>query len=116
MKIAKKPKGDDDIFGLNSLLGLSEVNSHPNTNDDVEDLDCPIDLNNHPSIQFVPQDHGSDAMEDVGNVDGGDVLLVQAVEIEATKILGDKLGANLHAHDTLIKDSIIQEGLQLGKL
>lgn len=36
-------------------------------------------------------------------------------EIEATKVLGEKLGAHIGTCDVLIRDSILQEGLQIGK-
>ncbi|PWA92358.1 RNA-directed DNA polymerase, eukaryota, Reverse transcriptase zinc-binding domain protein [Artemisia annua] len=114
MKVIKKAKNDDDIFGLNSLLGLNEndplIDNHVPGADhvplqEINNRESPIDLNSQP-------------LQPVGNEDSGSKVNAQAMtlEIEATKTLGEILGVNLGACESLIQQSVIQEGLQSGGL
>ncbi|KAI3813797.1 hypothetical protein L1987_18532 [Smallanthus sonchifolius] len=88
-KAGKKPKGNEDVFGLDPLIGIeSECAGEDHGNRELDSLDD--------SADFVTPTH----------VD----------EIEATINLGGKLGANLITAHELILDSIVNEGLQGGKL
>ncbi|PWA52254.1 RNA-directed DNA polymerase, eukaryota [Artemisia annua] len=115
LKVVKKPRSEEDIFGLNKLLGLKDNNSSPNAVLDGTDHVQGIDLNSQPLSQH-------NEVEDIGEEDSTiapqptDIIDVQAqnLEIEATKILGEKLGVTLTGQDVIIRESIIQEGLQSG--
>ncbi|PWA61274.1 RNA-directed DNA polymerase, eukaryota [Artemisia annua] len=115
LKVVKKPKSDDDIFGLNSLLGLDENNPVPLANVSNGDQSLPFDLNSQP-LPNPPNDGSSvpGSFEDAYQLDDAAAVQSQLNEVEATKILGEKLGVDLIEHDRLIHESLIQEGLQLG--
>ncbi|PWA48089.1 nucleotide-binding alpha-beta plait domain-containing protein [Artemisia annua] len=115
LKVSKKAKNVEDLFGLNSLLGLNDNNPPTDDyvnvaahfySDDLATRDEPIDLNSQPLQQRV-NDEVADTTVDAH---------AMAVEIEATKSLGDMLGVNLNARDSLIQQSVLQEGLQSGKI
>ena len=116
LKVVKKPKSDDDIFGLNSLLGLDENNPVPLANVSNGDQSLPFDRNNQP-LPNPPNDGSSvpGSFEDAYQLDDDAAVQSQLNEVEATKILGEKLGVDLIEQDRLIHESLIQEGLQLGK-
>ncbi|MFS8009522.1 hypothetical protein Hanom_Chr14g01285771 [Helianthus anomalus] len=66
MKVVKKPKSDDDIFGLNSLLGLDENRPVPVEFASNDNQALPIDLNSQP-IPNPPTD-GSFAPNSIEDV------------------------------------------------
>ncbi|KAI3816836.1 hypothetical protein L1987_16541 [Smallanthus sonchifolius] len=86
-KAGKKPKGNEDVFGLDPLIGIES--------------------------EFVGEDHGNRELDSLD--DSADFVTPTHVdEIEATINLGGKLGANLITAHELILDSIVNEGLQGG--
>ncbi|KAI3744982.1 hypothetical protein L1987_58081 [Smallanthus sonchifolius] len=88
-KAGKKPKGNEDVFGLDPLIGIES--------------------------EFAGEDHGNRELDSLD--DSADFVTPTHVdEIEATINLGGKLGANLITAHELILDSIVNEGLQGGKL
>ncbi|KAI3806590.1 hypothetical protein L1987_22499 [Smallanthus sonchifolius] len=88
-KAGKKPKGNEDVFGLDPLIGIES--------------------------EFAREDHGNRELDSLD--DSADFVIPTHVdEIEATINLGGKLGANLITAHELILDSIVNEGLQGGKL
>ena len=114
MKAIKKAKNDDDIFGLNSLLGLNE--NDPLIDNHVPEVEY-VPLQEKNNIE-TPIDLNSQPLQSVGNEDSGSKVNAQAMnlEIEATKTLGEILGVNLGTCESLIQQSVIQEGLQSGKI
>ena len=120
-KLGKKPKNtveeymEENIFGLNPLLGL--VNNIPNPLDDnlIAATNNLFDLNSQP----IPPFEESPATEPGDHEEAEPAMLPNEApvlnEMDATKLLGEKLGVSLEEHESLVQKSIIQEGLQNGK-
>ncbi|PWA50906.1 RNA-directed DNA polymerase, eukaryota, Reverse transcriptase zinc-binding domain protein [Artemisia annua] len=110
LKVVKKHKNDDDIFGLNSLLGLN--GDGPNENE--REVGNTLDLNDH-SVAMNNSDHWGNMEQVIGPSQDSHLNPEDGLhddEIEATKVMGDKLGVDLNSCDRMIRDSIVQEGLQ----
>ncbi|KAI3671027.1 hypothetical protein L1987_87673 [Smallanthus sonchifolius] len=107
-----------DPFGLNDILGLEEDRNvvMVQFNEETVDYNSPggIDLNMDPSkwVETQQPDGGSEE-EPMGSLPGSSNTIIS--EIEATKILGESVGAKLANFDQMIGDSIVQERSQLGK-
>ncbi|KAI3820708.1 hypothetical protein L1987_08256 [Smallanthus sonchifolius] len=108
-----------DPFGLNDILGLEEEDRNivmVQFNEEAADYNSPggIDLHMDPSkwVETQQPDGGSEE-EPMGSLPGSSNTIIS--EIEATKILGESMGAMLANFDQMIGDSIVQERSQLGK-
>ncbi|KAI3743819.1 hypothetical protein L1987_56886 [Smallanthus sonchifolius] len=108
-----------DPFGLNDILGLEEEDRNVvmvQFNEEAADYNSPggIDLNMDPSkwVETQQPDGGSEE-EPMGSLPGSSNTIIS--EIEATKILGESVGAKLTNFDQMIGDSIVHERSQLGK-
>ncbi|PWA94625.1 RNA-directed DNA polymerase, eukaryota [Artemisia annua] len=114
LKNGKKSKNEDP-FGLDGLLGLNDKNGELGsaahvvvTNDTGSES---LDLNRHHGPNDV-----EDCLEteDVSQFHPEADTRLQVEEITATIALGEKLGTDLSKCNTLIQESITNEGLQRG--
>ncbi|MFS7965205.1 hypothetical protein Hanom_Chr09g00759421 [Helianthus anomalus] len=105
-KVGKKPKCNDDLFGLDSLLGLDT--------EALDDADVAHIVTNDIDLNSQPGTNG-----EVGSVTAdqplGNNSMAPINEVEATINLGSKLGVNLLNSHKLIHESIVLEGVQGGK-
>lgn len=102
-KVGKKNRVQDDIFGLDSLLGLDKETG-PVVSPPLEQNELVI--NSHP---LCDQEHDQFSDLDRYNVNGASSI-VQGSEVEATIVMGEILGADLSNSHGLIQESIVKEG------
>ncbi|KAK9067565.1 hypothetical protein SSX86_011676 [Deinandra increscens subsp. villosa] len=116
LKNGKKPK-NDDMFGLDEMLGLSNKYSVLNaealgSNSEDSGTDS-LDLNKQPvrveDCVTAPEQQAESQHTD------GTIARLQDEEVHATIVLGEKMGTDLSNCNILIQESINQEGLQRGK-
>ncbi|MFS8010519.1 hypothetical protein Hanom_Chr14g01298051 [Helianthus anomalus] len=115
LKNVKKPK-NDDLFGLDEMLGLNnnnkKVNSEAHVNVSLANGSDSLDLNRQPGlIEGGDNIELEDDSQSVTKVNDR----VQAEEVLATIALDEKLGTDLTNCNALIQESINHEGLQRGK-
>lgn len=110
LRTGKKPRNkSNDIFGLNSLLGINDSPSIHSEDSETKE-DEYFDLNSNP----VDPVAGDNSYEQQIETEEDVVNRLQNHEVAATKALGSQLGVNLEVQDKLIMDSIVTEGLQTG--
>ncbi|MFS7980586.1 hypothetical protein Hanom_Chr10g00941121 [Helianthus anomalus] len=118
LKVNKKSM-NDDLFGLDSLLGLNNSEAYKFGDVSGEMDQCQFDLNSQPlSNEQVdnetPENISKEQFETkVQENDSSpkdkqrDDNRLQTEEINATIVLGEKLGAKLQKCDVMIHESII---------
>ncbi|KAI3675796.1 hypothetical protein L1987_85391 [Smallanthus sonchifolius] len=105
-KVGKKHRLEEDIFGLDQLLGLDkDKEPFSSAHGDPQDLD----LNSQPCIEPLPE-HFSVDLDRSNRSEFSSIF--QATEVEATIAMGERLGADLSKPHDMIQDSIVTEGLQ----
>ncbi|KAL9996164.1 hypothetical protein Hdeb2414_s0735g00941091 [Helianthus debilis subsp. tardiflorus] len=113
-KLSKKPKNtldeylEEDVFWLNPLLGLDNNTPIPLDDNSMAASNNLFDLNSQP----IPPFEESPANESGDHDEAEPASLpneapVLNEEIEATKLLGEKLGVSLGEHESLVQKSII---------
>ncbi|KAI3705950.1 hypothetical protein L1987_76199 [Smallanthus sonchifolius] len=105
-KVGKKHRLEEDVFGLDQLLGLDkDKEPFSSAHGDPQDLD----LNSQPCIEPLPE-HFSVDLDRSNRSEFSSIF--QATEVEATIAMGERLGADLSKSHDMIQDSIVTEGLQ----
>ena len=93
--MGKKSKNDDDLFGLNSLLGLNGDEQ----NEPEEEVGNPIDLNDQSEAMNVSLRRTNEEEE---------------TEVDETIRLGARLGVQLQEQRQFVKEAILGKGVQAG--
>ncbi|KAK9057763.1 hypothetical protein SSX86_022601 [Deinandra increscens subsp. villosa] len=117
LKALKRSKNDDDLFGLDELLGLNKSDDNLDVeaqdNVSINGGEDHLDLNKQPATFAEDNNTIPDSFSAL--VFNNDDQL-QAVEVAETIALGEKLGTDLTRCNDLIQDSITNEGLHRGKI
>ncbi|KAI3807053.1 hypothetical protein L1987_22973 [Smallanthus sonchifolius] len=122
LKVTKRSKNDEDLFGIDKLLGLSD-SQLDQVGDEPVHRDGPIgreafDLNSQPTVpeQLPAEPNGPiGPVQESDEVNNNLIEQLRCHEVDQTVILGAKLGADLSSCEKMICDVVIQEGLQSGK-